>query len=198
MSVDAVTVTAEMLGLCNLTIHHNASDFEGKSIREKPSENRCARFLAVPSCQMPFLNSQEASTSLPLWRENAYFSLQSGKREMHGDMEMEECRESGGGGWNGNMAKGQWNSINLSECIWSWAFDRNREGRMRPREGKQGGGGSVTPWCDSLWTFCDFVHVQKNCLFVMPKVQRWQGYSAVIFPARRGDTCSGCGPCRFS
>lgn len=30
------------------------------------------------------------------------------------------------------------------------------------------------------------------------KVQRWQGYSAVIFPARCGDTCSGSGPCRFS
>lgn len=58
MSVDAVTVTAEMLGLCNLTIHHNVSDVEGKSIGgEKPSENRSARFLAAPSCQMPFLNS---------------------------------------------------------------------------------------------------------------------------------------------
>lgn len=98
----------------------------------KPSENH---FLTAPPCQMPFLGSKEASPPLHPERKCIFPHPPSPAPPLKPIarkrcMVAQEWRGAGGAEGRGGvtMAKGQWNYINLSECIWSLAFDRNREG----------------------------------------------------------------------
>lgn len=93
-----------------------------------------------------------------------------------------EQRRRGGkeGGVNGNVAAAQWNYINLSECIWSLAFDRNRDGRMWPKEGNA----AVRKCKTATWRAADVLWFRarpKRRLFVMPKYSSGKGIALWYF-----------------
>lgn len=169
-----------MLRLFILTIYHAISDTQGKSIKKMTRREpvcllRALTFLANAIFKQ--LKSLNITASLG---ENAYVHLTTrSEREMHDDGETEERLESAGGeeeGWNGSVATAQWNYINLSECIWSWAFDRNGDGRMRWREARK---------CYAvMWLAADVFWLcarPEHWLFVMPKYSGGKGTALWYF-----------------
>lgn len=191
-----------MLRLLSLTIYHTISDTEGKSIIKMAGREPVCSLWALFSRQMPFSNSWEVLITLSC-RENAYVHLTSRSDrdawwQRNGGRDREHRRRGGSRvGVEWKRAEAQWNYINLRKCIWSWAFDRSRDGRMWSREGMQ-----EERKCNTMmWLATDVFAIlctSRTLALCHAKVQQWQGYSAVIFPTRCGDTCSGFRACRFS
>lgn len=128
-----------MLRLFCLTIYHTVSGKRKNIPKRWLVETQCAHYL--PSCQCHFQTAKKSEYRCILYRKCIWLpdepQRERDARWQKNEGRNREHRRRGqkGGGVNGNVAEAQWNYINLSKCIWSLAFDRNRDGRMWPREG---------------------------------------------------------------
>lgn len=149
-------------------------------MKKKTGKKLHAYSAALLSCQMPLSNSWKVWISPHFVQKMHMFTWWP--------IVKVRCMviESTGGeagekeGWNGNVAEAQRNCINLSECICSWAFDRNGDGRMWSREGD-----AYVRKCNNIkWLATEvlwFCPRPEHWLFVMPKYSRGKGIALRYF-----------------